>query len=136
MPALLMGFVVVLCGVALVLNELWLESAQTELQTAAESAALASGGCLASDELLKEEPDFDALLDQAREKGSRIAGTNRIAGQPVEIDSTAGSDIRFGHLVAQERSGRTVFVETSREPKSVVVRAECRRRRGHGRSHD
>jgi hypothetical protein len=130
-PAAIVVLVVVISGVALVLDKLWLDAASVELQTAAESAALASGGELATDDLLK--PDFDqtALLERARHKGKSIANTNKIAGNPVSLDDSEEGDIRFGKIVVQGDSGREVFVETQRRPTSVVVRAEHSRSRNN-----
>jgi len=123
-PAALMALVVVISGVSLVLDQLWLDAASIELQTAAESAALAAGGELATDDLLRLEYSQEKILQRARRKATQIAATNRIAGTPVQLDSSAGGDIRFGQTVVQSSTGREVFVETDYQPATVVTRAE------------
>jgi hypothetical protein len=128
-PIAIFGLLTVLGMTALMLDRLWLEAAQAELITAAESAALASGQVLASDELLKEETDYEILADRARRCAVEIAASNRIAGAPVELDADAAGDIRFGRIVHRESTGEDVFVETLDGPLSVVVRAEHSRSR-------
>lgn len=127
-PAAIMALVVVISGVALVLDSIWLDAASIELQTAAESAALASCGTLATDDLLKPEFDPQEIIDRARRTGADIASTNRIAGQRVQINDS--EDMRFGRIVIDDH-GREVFVETGHRPTSVVVRAEHSRSRNN-----
>ncbi|MFP6765498.1 MAG: hypothetical protein VB858_17855, partial [Planctomycetaceae bacterium] len=123
-PAAIMALVVVIAGVALVLDQLWLDAASVELQTAAESAALAAGGELATDDLLKLNFSRENILQRARQKATEIAATNQIAGRPVQLDDSIAGDIRFGRVVVQSSSGREVFVETDFQPTSVATRAE------------
>lgn len=130
-PAAIMALVVVISGVALVLDSLWLDAASVELQTAAESAALASAGELATDDILKEQFDQERILDRARGKAKYIASTNRIAGAPVQLDNSSEGDIRFGRVVVQDATGQEIFVETGHRPTSVVVRAEHSRTRNN-----
>jgi hypothetical protein len=130
-PAAIIVLVVVISGVALVLDKLWLDAAAVELQTAAESAALASGGELVTDDLLRPNFNQSELLERARKKGTSIAWKNKLAGRPIEIDDSEDGDIRFGKLVVQEDTGREVFVETNQRPTSVVVRAEHSRSRNN-----
>jgi hypothetical protein len=108
-----------------------LDAAQTELVTAAESAALACGRILASDERLKEETDFRKLADRARHQAVDIARSNKIAGEPVEIDADPEGDVRFGRIVRRDSTGEDVFLETLENPVSVVVRAEHSRSRSN-----
>lgn len=129
-PAAIMALVVVISGVALVLDSIWLDAAEVELQTAAESAALASCGTLATDDLLKVEYDQKSIIDRARERGASIASTNKLAGRSVELDDSDDGDIRFGRIVV-DNAGRERFVETPHRPTSVVVRAEHSRSRNN-----
>jgi hypothetical protein len=120
--AAMMSLLVIVGGVALALDRLWLDSAKTELEAAVEAAALRGGQLLASDDLLRVDADADAQLERARQEAGRIAGENLIAGKPVELDLTPEGDIRFGRLVRRERTGENVFIETTDRPNSVVVR--------------
>jgi hypothetical protein len=120
--AAMMSLLVIVGGVALALDRLWLDSAKTELETAVEAAALRGGQLLASDDLLRFDSDIDARLEHARREAGKIASENLIAGKPVELDLTPEGDIRFGHLIRRERTGEDVFIETTDRPTSVVVR--------------
>jgi len=52
-------------------------------------------------------------------------------GQPVVLDGSPEGDVRFGRLLKRQRTGEVIFVETSRDPTSVVVRAQHTRSRGN-----
>lgn len=133
-PAIAFALLAVMGLVALVLDSLWLDTAQAELQVAAEAAALAAGVQLASDDLLRGD-DPDATVEQrlalAREAARRVAQENRIAGRPVELDASPDGDIRFGKLVRREETGETVFIETRHDVRSVAIRAEHSRSRNN-----
>lgn len=120
--AAMMALLVIVGGVALALDRLWLDSAQTELEAAVEAAALRGGQLLASDDLLRPDSDIESRLEHARREAGRIAGENLLAGQPVELDLSSEGDIRFGRLVHRERTQEDVFIETTDVPTSVVVR--------------
>lgn len=120
--AAMMSLLVIVGGVALALDRLWLDSAKTELEAAVEAAALRGGQLLASDDLLRLDADVDAQLERARQEAGRIAGENFIAGESVELDLSPEGDIRFGRLVRRDRTGEHVFIETTDRPDSVVVR--------------
>tara|TARA_R110002072_G_scaffold99008_1_gene217941 strand:+ start:42761 stop:43957 length:1197 start_codon:yes stop_codon:yes gene_type:complete len=120
--AAMMSLLVIIGGVALALDRLWIDGAQTELEAAVEAAALRGGQLLASDDLLRPDSDIDARLERARREAGRIAGENLIAGQPVELDLSPEGDVRFGRLVHRERTLENVFIETTDNPTSVVVR--------------
>ena len=120
--AAMMSLLVIIGGVAIALDRLWLDSAKTELEVAVEAAALRGGQFLASDDLLRLESDIDARLELARREAGNIANQNLIAGDPVELDITPEGDIRFGRLVHRDRTEEDVFVETTDRPTSVVVR--------------
>ena len=118
----MMSLLVIVGGVALALDRLWLDNAKTELEIAVEAAALRSGQLLASDDLLRPDADIESRLQHARHEAGRIARENFIAGKPVELNLDAEGDIRFGRLIHRERTGEYVFVETIDSPTSVVVR--------------
>lgn len=122
--AAMLSLLVVIGGVAIALDSLWLDSAKTELEAAVEAAALQGGQYLASDDLLRDDSkvDVNARLERARQAAARIARENTIAGEPVELDSTPDGDIRFGRIVHRDRTGEDVFLETADRPTSVVVR--------------
>ncbi len=120
--AAMMSLLVIVGGVALALDRLWLDNAKTELETAVEAAALRSGQLLASDDLLRLDADIESRLEHARHEAGRIARENLIAGMPVELNLDAEGDIRFGRVIHRERTGEDVFVETIDGPTSVVVR--------------
>ena len=74
--AAMMSLLVIVGGVALALDRLWLDSAKTELEAAVEAAALRGGQLLASDDLLRVDADADAQLERARqEAGRKLAGS-------------------------------------------------------------
>ena len=120
--AAMMSLLVIVGGVAIALDRLWLDSAKTELEAAVEAAALRGGQLLASDDLLRLDSDIEARLEHARREAGTIAGENLLAGKPVELDLTPEGDIRFGRLVRRERTREDVFIETTDRPTSVVVR--------------
>lgn len=120
--AAMMSLLVIVGGVALALDRLWLDNAKTELEAAVEAAALRGGQVLASDDLLRLDVDSEARLERVRQEAGKIAAENRIAGKPVELDLAPEGDVRVGRLVYRERSGEDVFIETTERPTSVVVR--------------
>jgi len=125
------ALLVAMSCVALVLDQLWINAAQIELTTSAETAALAAARVLAGDHLLSGALDDDAVLARARERAQYIAGQNRAAGTPVELNADANRDIRFGRLVVHQYSGRTRFVATDRSPNTVAVIAHKTRSRNN-----
>jgi len=133
-PAIAFALLAVMGLVALVLDSLWLDTAQAELQVAAEAAALAAGVQLASDDLLRGD-DPDATIEQrlalAREAARRVALENRIAGRPVQLDASPEGDVRFGKLIRREETGEAVFIETRHDVSSIAIRAEHSRSRSN-----
>ena len=69
----MMSLLVIVGGVALALDRLWLDNAKTELEIAVEAAALRSGQLLASDDLLRPDADIESRLQHARHEAGRIA---------------------------------------------------------------
>ncbi|HUQ70831.1 MAG TPA: pilus assembly protein TadG-related protein [Planctomycetaceae bacterium] len=120
---------VAMLGLALVLDRLWLEAARVELTTTAEAAALAAAGQLVSDARLTEQNPRQELLNEATHAAVDIAMQNRVAGQPVVLDTA--SDIRFGHLVENAETGETPFLESPHLPTQVVITAHRTRFRGN-----
>jgi len=127
-PAVGIALLVVMGGLALVLDRLWLDSVDLELTTAAEAAALAAADELASDEQLKAKPDPERQREAARAAGSWIALQNRVAGEPVELDSEPGADIRLGRLVLDAEAGQVRFEESDDAPCTAVVTARRTRK--------
>jgi len=123
-PVVLIALVVVVSAVGLVLDRVWLQAAQVELLTAAESAALGAGRYLVSDDLLRTEPNPKKCIERARKAAVDAAANNRTSGQSVVLDGSPEGDVRFGRLLKQERTGQVIFVETIHDPTSVVVRAQ------------
>ena len=130
-PAVVIALVVVISGVGLTLDRLWLQAAQVELLTAAESAALGAGRHLVNDDLLRTSADPEKHIKRSRKAAVEIAVISLVSGEPVRLDGSPEGDIRFGRLLKQKRTGRVIFVETSRAPTSVVVRARHTRALGN-----
>jgi hypothetical protein len=135
-PLVAVSLVVTMAGVALVLNRLWIDAAGAELTNAAESAALAAAGELAGDPLLYDgassaDSRSRERLTSARRLAARIAARNRVAGSPVELDSSPNGDIRFGRLAINHQQRLTRFLETDIAPTTVVVTARGARRRAN-----
>ena len=123
------ALLVVMGATALVLDRLWLDSAQAELSTAAEAAAVAAAGRLADDHTLSGSESLRRTLRQARQSAQLAASSNLVAGRPVTLDTRPHRDVRFGRVVTHSESGRTRFLETDSAPRSVVVTAHKNRRR-------
>lgn len=125
MPALALALLAILGGAALVIDRLSLDTAKSELRTAAEAAALAAARELANDDRLR--PDFDpvALQRKARFAAARIANENGIAGEPLTLNTDSNGDVRCGRLTTDSDTGETIFVEAEGQddPTTVVVNA-------------
>jgi hypothetical protein len=132
-PAIVVGLLVVLLAVALVLDIWWTDTASVELERTSESAALAAGRALVSDDLLKDDPKTanQRRLQQARREAVRMAEKNQVAGQPIRLDPYSQRDIRFGRFVHDADTGRSVFVKSPEQPTSVAVTAHRNRRNGN-----
>lgn len=122
-PAVAVGLLVAMCGLALILDRLWLDAADLELTTAAENAAIAAASQLATDDLFKTDADPEARFDAARNIAAFIASQNLVAGDPVILDSTEEGDIRLGRLVIDDQTGRVRFEETTVNATTAVVTA-------------
>jgi hypothetical protein len=112
-PIVAVALVVAMCGLALMLDRLWLDAADLELTTTAEAAALAAASELASDDLLRPQADPQQRLDAARAAAQQIAAQNVVAGSPVVLDVSPQGDVRFGQLVAAQTNGQSGTTPTS-----------------------
>ncbi|MEZ6057705.1 MAG: hypothetical protein R3C01_13475 [Planctomycetaceae bacterium] len=130
-PAVALAILVIGTAMALVFDRLWIDAAKGELTTAAEAAALAAAGQLATDDLLRPDVESATIVDAARAAGIDIAATNRVAGTPINLDASGDGDIRFGRLVINEDTGEAQFLETNHFPTSVAVRASRTRAVGN-----
>lgn len=123
MPVLAVALVAILSAAALVVDRLWLDTAHTELQTAAEAAALAAGRELANDDLLRESHNPQSRMMKVRLAAARIAAENFVIGDPLLLNTDDDGDVRVGKLLIDETTGETVFAETDENPTTVVVSA-------------
>lgn len=114
-----MALLVIMMGLALILDRIWLETAKLELTVASESAALAAAGELASDDLLVPHSSVDIRINNALQTAAWIASQNFVCGTPVTLNTDPEGDVRFGNLV-QESEG-IQFHESSDNPNTVVV---------------
>jgi hypothetical protein len=131
-PAIIVGLLVVLLAVALVLDIWWADNASVELERTSESAALAAGRAMVSDDLLKSDPKAaERRLDRARREAIRMAEKNQVAGRPVRLDPYSQRDIRFGRFVPDADTGRNVFVKSPGRPNTVAVTTHRSRSNGN-----
>lgn len=120
-PAVAVALLIGMMGLALILDRVWLETAQLELNTAAEAAALAGASELVSDDLLLSRDTTDLRINNAREVAAWIASQNYVCGTPVTLNAEPDGDVLLGHLVRESQGIR--FVESDDNPRSVVVTA-------------
>lgn len=130
-PAIIVGLLVVLLVLALVLDVWWADNASVELERTSESAALAAGRAMVSDDLLKNDPKAaERRMQRARREAIRMAEKNQVAGRPVRLDRYSQRDIRFGRFAHDADTGRNVFVKSPKRPNTVAVTTH--RNRGNG----
>lgn len=127
-PAVAIALLVVMAGLALVLDRLWLDTADLELTTAAEAAALAAASELANDDLLKLNAVPELRFERARAAAAWIASQNLVAGSPVVLNTDPEGDIRLGRLLLDTESDLVKFSETTENPTTAVVTAIRSRR--------
>ncbi len=136
-PAIAMMLLVMGAAMALVLDRLWLDSAQIELRSAAEAAVLAAGHVFLEDDTLvlrpsKQDSVYKAdLLERARLAATEIAALNPVAGRSVQLDTSPEGDIRFGHVVNSDQAPEPVFLESDHNPNTIVVLASRLRKFGN-----
>ncbi|QDT90735.1 hypothetical protein [Gimesia algae] len=121
-PLAAIVLLVVMTGIALIVNRLWLDAASLEVTTCVETAALAAGHELVSDELLKEKPDFNVLMERAESTANQALKLNTVAGHRIGINLTKGDNLLFGKLVPNEETGLRKFLETDHEPESIQIK--------------
>ncbi|MFN0199669.1 MAG: hypothetical protein ACKVT0_23185 [Planctomycetaceae bacterium] len=137
-PLVAVAILLVGSSIALVLDHLWLSTAQSELLSTAEGSALAATRHLLDDELLrnpavrKNEDDWQVQrIDIARQAAGDVARQNQVAGQNMSLDLSETGDVRFGRLVRQKESNQVMFLETDNRPSTVVVTAFRNRSRNN-----
>lgn len=113
-----MALLVAMAALALILDRMWLETAQLELTTAAETTALAAARQLASDDRLRVDPDPDQWRIAAEQAATEIAQDNRVAGDRPSF-SLAAADLIFGNY---EQSDHGIVLDTDvADPETVRV---------------
>ncbi len=129
-PLVAVAILLVGSSIALVLDHLWLSTAQSELLSTAEGSALAATRHLLNEELLRkpgvrqdEETWQTQRIEIARQAAGDVARQNLVAGQNVALDLSESGDVRFGRLVRQKESNQILFLETNNRPSTVVVTA-------------
>ncbi|MEX0716295.1 MAG: hypothetical protein WD066_06910 [Planctomycetaceae bacterium] len=125
------SLVVVMGTVALALDRLWLDSADVELRTASEAAALAAAAAILDDSLLETEVRWPERLEAARRRAADVAAENLVAGTPLALDTAIEGDVVFGRLVFDEAELRTRFVQADHAPTTVVVTGRRMRSRNN-----
>jgi Flp pilus assembly protein TadG len=130
-PLVAAALLLAMCGLALIVDRIWLDTARWELIAAAEAAALSAARELASDELLKSAPDRETMHDRARQSALDTAQENRVAGTALSLDTNPGGDLLLSRMDANPESGVTELVEDNDEPTHVVVTAHRTRARNN-----
>jgi len=124
-----MAILVVGACLALVFDRLWLDAAQVELQAAAEAAALAGAGQLATDARLhSEQIDLTTL---ARDAAIAIGQKNFSVGTGVNLQDGQDGDVQIGTIEMSSESGQAEFIADTERPTTCVVRAARLRSRGN-----
>ena len=121
-PAAAVGLIVLMFGLALIVDRIWLETAKLELMIAAESAGLAACKELATDGLLIANNSTDLRINNALQMAESIASQNYVGGMPVTLNINSDGDVAFGNLVQQTQGIQ--FVESNDNPTTVVVTAQ------------
>ena len=124
-----MALLVVGACLALVFDRLWLDAAQIELQAAAEAAALAGAGQLASDARL-QPPPVD-LITPARDAAIATGQKNYSVGTSVDLRDGDNGDVQIGTIEMSAENGHPEFVADTERPTTCVVRAARLTSRGN-----
>jgi hypothetical protein len=128
-PIMAIILIVILGLLALVLDRLWLDMAQSEAEGIAEVAALAAARELASDDTLRiPDPGPDDRISKAKLAAENVATLNSVAGQPFTLNADQG-DVQFGSNLEVEDTGERLFVESIYGAQSVRVNAQRTRAR-------
>lgn len=123
-PLAALVLLVVLAGVALVVNRLWLDAASLEVTTCIETAVLAAGQELASDELLKEKPDYKPMIERAVKAANKAIVLNTVAGQRIGIPLTKDKNLFFGKSIPVAETGMKKFLQTDHQPLSIQLKTQ------------
>ena len=115
---------VVLAGIALIINRLWLDAASLEVTTCIETAVLAAGHEMVSDELIKDQPDYETLMQRAERSANEALKLNSVAGQQVGIKLTKDENLLFGKSVPVVETGTRRFLQTDHEPRSIQIQTQ------------
>ncbi len=113
---------VALFGISLIVNRLWLDAASLEVTTCIETAVLAAGQELASDELLKEKPDYQLLMDRAVKQANSALILNTVAGQRMGVELIKGDNLFFGRSIPAADTGLNRFIQTENSPMSIQIK--------------
>ena len=114
---------------ALVFDRLWLDAAQVELQAAAEAAALAGAGQLATDARLN--PKSVDLTTPARDAAIAIGQKNFSVGTAVNLQDGEHGDVQIGTIEMSPDTGEAEFVADTESPTTCVVKAARLRSQGN-----
>ena len=124
-----MAILVVGACLALVFDRLWLDAAQVELQAAAEAAALAGAGQLATDARLHAEQTD--LTTPARDAAIAIGQKNFSVGTAVNLQEGQDGDVQIGTIEISSENGQAEFIADTERPTTCVVRAARLQSRGN-----
>ena len=123
-PLAAMVLLVVLAGIALIVNRLWLDAASLEVTTCIETAVLAAGQELATDELLKEKPNYQTLMERAEKAANQAIILNTVAGQRIGIPLTKDKNLFFGKSIPVADTDEKRFLQTDYQPMSIQLKAQ------------
>ncbi len=119
-PVVVLALLITMTGLALILDRIWLETAQLELTTAAETTALAAARQLAQDDRLVPNLPEQQRRDAALTAAELAAGLNRVAGETPNF-SFENDDLLFGRYSHASAGQPIVFQTDAADPNSVRV---------------
>ncbi|WP_166825017.1 pilus assembly protein TadG-related protein [Thalassoroseus pseudoceratinae] len=129
-PAVGIVLLILMIVFALLIDSIWLDNAQLELQQSTDAAALAAAAELAHDDLLRDDPNWVTRLEAARQSAAEIARLNLVGGRSLRLDTSEDGDLWFGRLVTNDE-GRTTFISTDTAPRTVVVNGRQSLKKGN-----
>jgi len=110
---------VALGGLALVLDQLWLDMAREEAQTSAEMCALAAARELADDDLLRKNSSPLNRIAAAKQAALSLSEKNLVAGTTAPLSPF--HDVAVGDSVFDPATGQRVFLEQTTQPHAARV---------------
>jgi len=132
LPAIAFSLLVVAAASALVMNKLWIDAAEVELQSTAEASALAAAGRYLSDDLLRPNADIELIIQNAKQQAADVTAMNVVGGKPIQLTTTGDdTDVVFGQRVQTGAFEDSVFLLTHDNPNVVEVRARRGRDTGN-----